>query len=157
MAVVRAARKPGIRDYVPLALASVMMLGLLAVLPSALNLPQTTPSETLEYAPVPPEDDITTPPSGNLSSLGLGSSSSLGSTGETAGPPPDLTGPGGKPLKTPSTKRCVGSPPRQTEDPLSPPCVASYTGDNGGATYKGVTADEIRGIYFFYVGCRTSS
>jgi hypothetical protein len=158
MAVVRTtARKAGLRDYVPLLLASLMMLGLLAVLPSALNLPQTTPSETLEYAPVPPEDDITTPPSGNLSSLGLGSSNSIGTTGEAAGPPPDLTGPGGKAVKTPSTKRCVGSPPRQTEDPLSPPCVASYTGDNGGSTYKGVTADEIRIIYFFYPGCRSSS
>jgi hypothetical protein len=134
-----------------------MMLGLLAVLPSALNLPQTTPSETLEYAPVPPEDDNTTPPSGNLSSLGLGSSSSLGSVGEPSGPAPDVTGPGGRAVKTPSTKRCVGSPPRQTEDPLSPPCVASYTGENGGATYKGVTADEIRVIYYFHSSCRSTS
>ena len=36
-------------------------------------------------------------------------------------------------------KRCVGDPPRQTEDPQSPPCVAYWTGDNGGATWKGVT------------------
>ena len=159
MAVMRTARTPGVRDYIPLGLASLMMLALLAVLPSALNLPQTSPSQTLEYAPVPPEDDQVNPPaSGNFSSLGLGSTSGVGATGEAAGPGPDAGGAvGGKAIKTPSTKRCVGSPPRQTEDPLSPPCVASFTGDNGGATYKGVDADEIRVIYFFFSGCRNSS
>ncbi len=41
-------------------------------------------------------------------------------------------------------RRCVGTPPRQTEDPQSPPCVAFFDGDdNGGATSLGVTADEI--------------
>lgn len=161
MALVRTAGRSGVKDYVPLALASVMMLGLLTVLPSALNLPQTTPSETLEYAPVPPEDNEITPPaSGNLSSLGLGSSSSLGASDGGGGPGDDgETGGvvGARAIKTPSTKRCVGSPPRQSEDPLSPPCVASFNGDNGGATYRGVSGDEIRIIYFFYTGCRSSS
>ena len=41
-------------------------------------------------------------------------------------------------------RRCVGDPPRQTEDPQSPPCVNYWEGDNGGATWKGVTRDEIR-------------
>lgn len=41
-------------------------------------------------------------------------------------------------------RRCVGSPPRQTEDPQSPPCVSYWAGDNGGATSRGVTRDEIR-------------
>jgi len=41
------------------------------------------------------------------------------------------------------TKRCVGDPPRQTEDPLSPPCVAHFDGDNFGATYRGVHEDQI--------------
>jgi hypothetical protein len=41
-------------------------------------------------------------------------------------------------------RRCVGDPPRQTEDPQSPPCVNYFEGDNGGATAKGVTRDEIR-------------
>jgi hypothetical protein len=44
----------------------------------------------------------------------------------------------------PRVRRCVGDPPRQTEDSQSPPCVAYWSGDNGGATTKGVTADEIR-------------
>lgn len=41
-------------------------------------------------------------------------------------------------------RRCVGDPPRQTEDPQSPACVNYFEGDNGGSTYKGVTRDEIR-------------
>ena len=41
-------------------------------------------------------------------------------------------------------RRCVGDPPRQIEDPQSPPCVNYFEGDNGGATYRGVTRDSIR-------------
>ena len=138
-----------VRTYPPLLVAAVAMLLLLAVLPSALNLPQTNPSQTLEYAPVPPEDETVTPPAGNFSSLGLGSSGSLG-----AGDPPTDSGPAaeavaGRALKAPSTKRCVGNPPRQTEDPLSPPCSAFYDGSNGGSTYMGVTPNEIRVLFYF--------
>lgn len=39
--------------------------------------------------------------------------------------------------------RCVGDPPRQIEDPQSPPCVNYWDGDNGGPTWRGVTANEI--------------
>jgi hypothetical protein len=42
-------------------------------------------------------------------------------------------------------RQCVGNPPRQIEDPQSPPCVP-YSDpklDNGGATAKGVTRNEI--------------
>ena len=39
--------------------------------------------------------------------------------------------------------RCVNG--RQTEDPLSPPCDDSaFDGDNGGATWSGVSRDEVR-------------
>ncbi len=41
-------------------------------------------------------------------------------------------------------RRCVGNPPRQIEDPQSPPCVQFFEGNNGGTTWKGVTRDEIR-------------
>ena len=47
------------------------------------------------------------------------------------------------PIERARVRRCVGNPPRQTEDPQSPPCVPYFEGDNGGATYKGVTADTI--------------
>lgn len=48
------------------------------------------------------------------------------------------------PEAPPATRRCVGTPARQIEDTQSPPCVPFWQGDNGGATSKGVTADEIR-------------
>ncbi|HVL81192.1 MAG TPA: hypothetical protein VM840_06330, partial [Actinomycetota bacterium] len=45
-----------------------------------------------------------------------------------------------------------GTPPRQTEDPLSPPCVAFFDGNNGGATAKGVSKDEIRVVLVTMAG-----
>ena len=150
------------RDRLPLVTSVLAAVALLSIFPSALNIPQSTPSETLEYAPVPPEDqDQVTPPAGNFSSLGLGSSSGI--SREAVGDTGDLGAGGevgGRPVKTPSTKKCVGRPPRQTEDPMAPPCVASFSGDNGGATYNGVTPDEIRILFYWghpnasYIGSR---
>src|SRR5688572_17011505 len=51
------ARSERARNLPPLLVTAFAMLALLAVLPSALNIPQSNPGETLEYAPVPPEDD----------------------------------------------------------------------------------------------------
>ena len=129
------------RKYPPLITILIALVLAIAVLPSALNLPQTNPTQTLEYAPVPPEESDDPPPAGNLSSLGLGSSSGVAKDEEGGAGGGPL--PGGKGVN-PSTKRCVGNPPRQTEDPTSPPCVAFFQGDNFGATYQGVTQDEIR-------------
>ena len=134
------------RKYPPLVSILVALILAIAVLPSALNLPQTNPTQTLEYAPVPPEDSDEPPPAGNLSSLGLGSSSGVAEDAEGGEGPGGTLPPlpaGGKGVN-PTTKRCVGNPPRQTEDPSSPPCVAFFDGDNFGATYQGVTRDEIR-------------
>lgn len=149
MAVVQRVRPSAGKSYPPLMLAVLMMIGLLAVMPSALNIPQSNPAETLEYAPVPPEDENQPPPAaGNFSSLGLGSSPGPGATDGPGGEDLDPGGGavGGRAVKKPSTKRCVGTPPRQTEDPLAPPCVGHFEGDNGGATYQGVTGDEVRVI-----------
>jgi hypothetical protein len=59
------------RKYPPLITILVALVLAIAVLPSALNLPQTNPTQTLEYAPVPPNDEdqprrptATCPPSG---------------------------------------------------------------------------------------------
>jgi len=62
--------------------------------------------------------------------------------------------PGGAPAAVPSPSpatvpsdamlhHCVGDPPRQIEDPQSPPCVPFWKGKNGGATFNGVTPEEI--------------
>jgi len=149
------------RRYPPLAGSLIAVVVAVLVLPSALNVPQSNPTQTLEFAPVPPEDDAPPPPdSGNVESLSLGSSSTA-PAGDASGdgpglppPPPPPPGLGTRPV----TKRCVGNPPRQSEDPLSPPCVAHFEGDNGGATYSGVTADEVViVVYMDDIGIATSS
>lgn len=53
--------------------------------------------------------------------------------------------PGGRPASAAARKdfRCVDG--RQTEDPLAPPCDDTvFTGDNGGATWRGVSREEVR-------------
>lgn len=82
----------GKRNYPPLVLACLVMLVLLAAMPSALNLPQTSPTETLEYAPVPPEDENqVNPPTGNFASLGLAGTNSLGHEAPPPGVEENLT------------------------------------------------------------------
>lgn len=129
-----------LRSYPPIALLAIAVAMAALVLPSSLNLPNSNPTTLLEYAPVPPDDDDPQDSSGNLSTLNLGSSSSL-STGVTQKKinPPDEGGKGKKAV----TKRCVGKPLRQTEDYNSPPCVPFFEGNNGGATWQGVTEDEV--------------
>jgi len=85
-------------------------------------------------------------PSFVAQSLGL---SFPGSTPTAAAPGGGVTttsgsvaaGPPINPVSTPVLP-CVNG--RQTADPLSPPCVAQFTGDNGGATYRGVSRNEVR-------------
>ena len=131
------------RKYPPMITMVVALIIALTVLPSSLNVQQPNPSQTLEYAPVPPEDEEPPPPQGNFANLGLGSSDGLSAPTSL---PPVTAPPAG--TANPTTKRCVGNPPRQTEDPLSPPCVAFFEGDNFGETYQGVTAEEIRLVYY---------
>src|SRR5687768_11558330 len=78
----KAAGNDWTRKYPPLVTILIALVLAIAVLPSALNLPQTNPTQTLEYAPVPPEESDEPPPAGNLSSLGLGSSSGVAEDAE---------------------------------------------------------------------------
>jgi len=55
-----------------------------------------------------------------------------------------LRGIGGNPKQF----QCYGNPPRQTEDPSSPPCVPFFQGDNFGATYQGITKNEIKVLVY---------
>ena len=150
-----AQRDWGPYKYGPLLAIFAVIALVMAALPSALNLPQANPTETAEYAPVPPSDkDTPPPPIGNFSSLGLAGSGSLaggGLAGGTQGGVPTtlpLPGTPGGSGTTPQSKRCVGNPPKQTEDPLSPPCAGYFAGDNFGTTYQGVTKDEIRVLWY---------
>lgn len=145
-------RSRWLRKYPPLATFVAALLIMLVIMPSALNLPQANPSTVLEYAPIPPEDQDEPPPQeGSLSSLGLGTSSSITTEGLLKDvPEPDApAGEGGERVGL----RCVDLPddgrgPIQTEDPNSPPCQSFFQGDNGGATYQGVTGEEIRVILY---------
>ena len=136
------------RKYPPLLTVAVALLIALTVLPSALNLPQSNPQETLEYAPVPPEDENDSPPDGNLSALGLGSSAGIqggGADGGDGGAPPPPPPRGGA---IAGNIRCSANN-QQTFDPLSPPCVPFFEGNNFGKTYSiGVTKDEIRLLFY---------
>jgi hypothetical protein len=143
-----------VRRYPPLLTLIVALAIAIIVLPSSLNLPQANPTTTLELAPVPPTNEKP-PPLGNLNQLGLGQSSSInagGALGEGLGGP-DALGGGQDPTqkRNAKTKNCVRLSDgrlHQTEDPLSPPCVAYFDGDNGGATYQGVSGGEIRIVFY---------
>ena len=149
----RRGRGEAVRRYPPLAVIVASLLLALFALPSALNVPLANPGQTLEYAPVPGSNGQT-PPGGNIAGLALGSGDAGPGGGGSGG-----AGLGGAPLgpltgssANPRAKQCVGNPPRQTEDPLSPPCVAFFQGDNGGATYTGVTAHEVRIVFYMNSG-----
>ena len=156
----RHGRQEWTRRYPPLAAVVAAVLLAIFTLPSALNLPLANPGQTLEYAPVPGGNGQA-PPGGNLAALGLAASgvapgASGGASGGPAGGGVLLPGQSGQP----TDKQCVGNPPRQTEDPLSPPCVAYFNGDNGGATYTGVTRNAITVVFryvFSQAACWTNS
>src|SRR5258708_14520136 len=133
----------GGRGSPTLVVVGVALALALFALPSALNLPQANPGQTLEYAPVPGNGSQQNA-GGNFAGLGLGSGGAGGAFGDLN--PLGLGFPSGllPGQRLPSKYRCVGNPPRQTEDPLSPPCLPSFTGSNGCSTAQGVTCDEIR-------------
>jgi hypothetical protein len=118
------------------------------LLPSSLTLPQTGPPTLAEFAPVPGQSGQASPIAAldGTSSAGVGAGGTAGGGGGTQASTTTAiaaeSAGGGR--RRPGTKRCVGRPPRQTEDVLSPPCIAFFEGDNFGSTAKGVTRDEIR-------------
>ncbi len=110
---------------------------------AALSPAQPPPPPTAEYAPEAVRSLREAPPE-QTSLSGTGAEGTgAGGTGQTAAPPPSA--PGQTQVDSKRVRRCVGNPPRQIEDPQSPPCIAYWEGDNGGATSpKGVTANEVR-------------
>lgn len=121
--------------------------------------PGTATSTTLPGATttVPPGGTTTTSPPGTTTTVPPGSTTTTpgpGTTTTTAPGTTTTTAPSTTTTTTPPvgiTRNCVGSPPRQTEDPQSPPCRQNSPFDatnNGGTTYTGVTADEIKVAVF---------
>lgn len=127
----KSARSPGL-VYSATTVAMVVAIGALA-----LTVRQTPPPPVAEFAPqvrqikqAPAEQALIGSPTGGA----------LRTTTQPPATVPPLRG-----IKVvPRQLRCVGNPPRQIEDPQSPPCIAFWQGDNGGATAQGVTRDEVR-------------
>ena len=148
----RVTRKDSRRDdLVPYGAVVAAILAIVFLLPSALRPPDSPPTETAELSPdAPPDenqDSIISTVNRGQSGTGDGQAVqgdpgpqeqqqvAVGQTQTTSPPPP------------PPPAACpfgYGRPPRQTFSIYSPPCAAAFTGDNGGATSKGVSATEIR-------------
>jgi hypothetical protein len=131
-----------LRRYPPLLAVVLAIILAIYALPSSLNLPQANPGQVAEYAPVPGNSNAA-PPGGNFAGLGLGQGgAAAGGSGQA------LSGSGTN-VKVPPQFDCVGNPPRQTADPMSPPCVAVFNGNNGGPTWQGVTAKQVTVMFHF--------
>lgn len=125
----RGPRAPG------LTLAAVAAALLVAVAAIALTARATPPPTVSELAPQAVRQITET-----QKELG-GGPGTVGAGGLPNPPPPPAIP---SPIEVARVKHCIGDPPRQIEDPQSPPCVPYWKGDNGGATWKGVTGGEIR-------------
>ena len=141
-----------VRRFGPLTSLVVAAVLAFLVLPSTLTLPNPSPTSQEEIAPVPPTQAKTNPPISNFTSLSAGTTGNgLGDTGPGGGTQPGNIAPPALPPGIgnlpPATYQCVAG--RQTEDRLSPTCVPFYQGDNGGSTYQGVSAKEVRIILYY--------
>lgn len=141
---------------IPGGLFTVLALGVLVLVATALNPAQPPPPAVAEYAPAAVKAITEAPPEQSVEEgTAEGALDAQGGDSPGTPPPPPTTPPAGQPSALPTAtggpvidvervSRCIGNPPRQTEDPQSPPCIPYFEGDNGGATYTGVTANEIR-------------
>ena len=124
-------------------IGTVVMLIILATL--ALTSRQPSPPAIAEFAPQA-RRPIRQAPQQLSSSIGSANGSPGGGglpTTTTQLPPTSEAAP--PPINVPSVHRCYGDPPRQISfDTQSPPCIAYWQGDNGGATSRGVTGNEIK-------------
>jgi hypothetical protein len=135
-----------------LALVGGLMLGGItagAATPSERSIAVPHEPDALDYSPDPPGRFA--PVREQFIAEQLGKAFGLAPVGAPASPGA-LPGPQVDPAAVGKVFRCVNG--RQTADPLSPPCDDTvFTGDNGGATSKGVTRDEVRVLILF--GCYT--
>ncbi len=140
----RRPRGPGL-VYSVLAVSMAVIVGVVA-----LTATQPPPPTIAEFAPQAVEQ-IEEAPSEQTSDFGSGDGGAPGGEGASLPTPPPQRQEQ-EVIEVARVRRCVGDPPRQVEDPQSPPCVPYWDGDNGGATYRGVTRDEIRVAFPNYQG-----
>lgn len=111
---------------------------LVVLLPLILNAATSSPPTAAEFSPNAKQVIKQAPPGQAAAVNGSGEGKAPGQGPGVTEAPPKVAVPRNQ------VKRCVGPPPlRQIEDPQSPPCIAFWTGDNGGATARGVTRDAV--------------
>jgi hypothetical protein len=128
-------RRPRAPVFVYLAIATALVV-VIGLLPRTGN--QTPPPTVAEFAPQASRE-IKDSIAEQSSRFGSGKGACSG-TDCVGGTPPEKKPPK---IKVPEVKQCFGDPPRQTQDPQSPPCIPYWKGNNGGATTRGVTENEI--------------
>ena len=140
-----AGRRMGVVErMLPLSYLGVAALMFVLVLPSVLRPPPDQATASAEFSPDAPPDEnqdsiVAALNRGTTGTAGSGEGvSDLGETVEGTGVGPGVEGP---PSACP---RGFGDPPRQDFSLYAPPCAKAFQGDNGGSTYKGVDATEIR-------------
>jgi hypothetical protein len=128
-----------------LLVAAVMIV---VLVPLVLRAAQAAPPAIAEFAPQVTQAIKKAPPGQNsvfgsgpgATGPGVGASPLPSPSPSIAASPPALVVPKGA-----RVNKCIGDPPRQVEDPQSPPCVPFWDPKqgNGGATTFGVTATTI--------------
>lgn len=144
-----AAGRQGRRSHrLPLLLYVVAIGTVVAALPTSLRPPQQPGSTAAELSPDAPPDDSA---DAIVSALRRGTSGTAGAgpgEGDNLGAPATSgASPAPVAASVPPPRFCpngFGDPPRQVESLYSAPCAGSWRGDNGGSTWKNVTATEIR-------------
>lgn len=132
---------------------SVLSIVVLAVVGAlALTARQPAPPTIAEFAPQA-QHQIKQAPHQLSSNIGSatganspGGSAAKGARKGPSSPVPPAQAPGNVPpvINVPAVKPCYGTPPRQLSfDTQSPPCVPYWSGNNGGATSMGVTANSV--------------
>ncbi|HZU72749.1 MAG TPA: ABC transporter substrate-binding protein [Acidimicrobiales bacterium] len=122
------------------------ILFVVVLLPSALRPPAQQSTQSAEFSPnAPHQNQQSIIAAFQQASSGTAGAGTGGGTGATA---PGAGAPG---LHLPPPKQVpnfcpngFGSPPRQTMNIYSGPCAPAWHGNNGGATWQGVTANQIR-------------
>jgi hypothetical protein len=134
--------------YAPFMAVVLAQLVLVVIAPSKSKPEQLTSYDPPPLASGPVAGPTTGPATGGPVAGGPVPSAGPGVvTGPTSGAVPVPGVPAGG-----DTRHCFKDPrfgDRQFRDfPAAPPCVASFSGNNGGATYRGVTGKTIKVVYF---------
>ena len=144
--------RTAIERYLPVGYFALAVALVLLVLPTVLRVPPDQAHSQAEFDPgLPPNEQqqsiVSVFNKGTTGTAGAGEATTGVGDGPGVGPGAGPGGGVGPGAPIPAPRGCphgVGNPPRQDFSLYSPPCAPAWTGDNGGATWKGVTANEIR-------------